>query len=70
MAACRFGGDREIEDYYELYIGMDFYKKYGSSDEIRREELIKKIEATVKGLTLEELEALHYDMMTKNYGDV
>ena len=49
---------------------MDFYKKYGSFDEIRREELIKKIEATVKNLTLEELEALHYDMMTKNYGDV
>ena len=45
---------------------MDFYKKYGSSDS-RREELIRKIEAAVSNLTLEELEALHYDMMTKNY---
>lgn len=49
---------------------MDFYKKYSSSDEDRREELIKKIEAAVNSLTLEELEALHYDMMTKNYGDL
>jgi len=45
---------------------MDFYKKYGSS-ESRREELIRKIEAAVNNLTLEELEALHYDMITKNY---
>ena len=45
---------------------MDFYKKYGSSEN-RREELIRKIEAAISILTLEELEALHYDMMTKNY---
>jgi phosphopantetheine adenylyltransferase len=52
-----------------VYVTMDFYKKYGSSDS-RRDELIKKIEAAVNNLTLEELEALHYDMMTKNYGDI
>ena len=46
---------------------MDFYKKYGSSDENRREELIQKIEVAMNNLTLEELESLHYDMMTKNY---
>ena len=46
---------------------MDFYKKFGSSDENRREELIQKIEAAMNNLTLEELESLHYDMMTKNY---
>lgn len=40
---------------------------YSSSDEYRREELIKKIEHAVNNLTLEELEALHYDMITKNY---
>ena len=45
---------------------MDFYKKYNSS-ESRREELIRKIETAVNNLTLEELEELHYDMMTKNY---
>ena len=46
---------------------MDFNKLYSSSDEYRREELIKKIEHAVNNLTLEELEALHYDMITKNY---
>lgn len=46
---------------------MDFNKMYSSSDEYRREELIKKIEHAVNNLTLEELEALHYDMITKNY---
>ena len=47
---------------------MDFYNRYRPSDEHRREELIRKIEAAVNSLTLEELEALHYDMLTKNYG--
>lgn len=51
---------------YEFLI-MDFYKRYGLSGENRREELIRKIEAAVNNLTLEELEALHYDMMTKNF---
>lgn len=46
---------------------MDFNKMYSSSDEYQREELIKKIEHAVNNLTLEELEALHYDMITKNY---
>lgn len=46
---------------------MDFNKTYSASGEYRREELIKKIERAVSNLTLEELEALHYDMITKNY---
>jgi len=46
---------------------MDFNKTYSSSDEYRRTELIKKIEHALSNLTLEELEALHYDMITKNY---
>jgi hypothetical protein len=46
---------------------MDFYRRYSSSSENRREELIKMIEHAVGNLTLEELEALHYDMLTKNY---
>ena len=41
---------------------MDF-----SSDEYRREELIRLIERSVQQLTLQELEALYYDMSTKNY---
>jgi hypothetical protein len=42
---------------------MDFNKTYSSS----REELIRKIEHALSSLTLDELEALHYDMITKNY---
>ena len=39
----------------------------GQSEEYRREELIRKIEHAVEGLTLQELEALYYDLSTKNY---
>lgn len=46
---------------------MDFNHTYSSSNEYRREELIKKIERAVNSLSLEELEALYYDMMTKCY---
>ena len=46
---------------------MNYYHSFTSSDEYRREELIRMIEHAVNGLTLEELEALHYDMITKNY---
>ena len=37
------------------------------SEEYRREELIRVIEHSVEKLTLQELEALYYDMSTKNY---
>ena len=46
---------------------MDFNKSYNSSDEYRRDELIRRIERALSNLTLDELEALHYDMITKNY---
>lgn len=46
---------------------MDFNKSYNSSDEYRREELIRRIEHALSNLTLDELEALHYDMITKTY---
>lgn len=46
---------------------MSYYHSFTSSNEYRREELIHKIEHAVNSLTLEELEALHYDMITKNY---
>ena len=39
----------------------------GQSDDSRREELIRVIEHSVENLTLQELEALYYDMSTKNY---
>ena len=37
------------------------------SEEERREELIRAIEHSISRLTLSELEALYYDMTTKNY---
>ena len=37
------------------------------SEEYRREELIRVIEHSVERLTLRELEALYYDMTTKQY---
>lgn len=39
----------------------------GQSYDFRREELIRVIEHSVENLTLQELEALYYDMSTKNY---
>ena len=46
---------------------MAYTGRLGQSDEFRREELIKVIEHSVEKLTLQELEALYYDMSTKNY---
>jgi hypothetical protein len=40
---------------------------FGQSDDFRRDELIRIIEHSVEKLTLDELEALYYDMSTKNY---
>lgn len=37
------------------------------SDDFRREELIRAIERSVENMTLQELEALYYDLSTKNY---
>ena len=38
-----------------------------SSDEFRRDELIRKIEHALQELTLGELEALYYDIISKDY---
>ena len=48
---------------------MAYMNKFGQSDEYRRDELIRIIEHSVKKLTLQELEALYYDMSTKSYID-
>ena len=40
---------------------------FRQSDDFRRDELIRIIEHSVEKLTLQELEALYYDMSTKNY---
>ena len=36
-------------------------------EDYRRDELLRTIEHALKRLTLQELEALYYDMSTKNY---
>ena len=46
---------------------MAYTPSFGNSDDYRREELIRTIERTIHNLTLQELEALYYDMSTKNY---
>ena len=40
---------------------------FGKSNDFRRDELIRIIEHSVEKLTLQELEALYYDMTTKSY---
>ena len=46
---------------------MVYTGRLGQSDDYRRDELIRKIEHSLENLTLQELEALYYDMSTKNY---
>ena len=46
---------------------MAYTGRFGQSDDYRREELIRVIEHSIEKLTLQELEALYYDMSTKNY---
>ena len=46
---------------------MAYTGRFGQSDDFRRDELIRVIENSVESLTLQELEALYYDMSTKNY---
>ncbi len=46
---------------------MAYTGSFSQSEEYRREELIRTIERSIAKLTLRELEALYYDMSTKNY---
>ena len=46
---------------------MAYTGRFGQADDFRREELIRKIEHSLESLALQELEALYYDMSTKNY---
>ena len=48
---------------------MSYINSFTQSDEFRREELIRQIERAVESLSLQELEALYYDMSAKNYID-
>ena len=44
-----------------------YARTFSQSDEYRHEELIRVIERSIEKLTLQELEALYYDMSTKSY---
>ena len=46
---------------------MAYMNRFAQSEENRRDELIRIIEHSVEKLTLTELEALYYDMTTKNF---
>lgn len=46
---------------------MAKFHRFEATGEYRRDELIRIIEHSVEQLTLAELEALYYDMTTKNY---
>ncbi|MBP5393708.1 MAG: hypothetical protein J6Y59_07835 [Bacteroidaceae bacterium] len=43
------------------------YTRFEQTEEAQREELIQKIEASVKSMSIRELEALYYELSTKNY---
>ena len=57
----------EKRNFCQDYRIMAYTGRFGQSDDFRREELIRIIEHSVENLTLQELEALYYDMSTKNY---
>ena len=43
------------------------YNRFEQTEEVQREELIRKIDASVRSMSLRELEALYYELSTKNY---
>lgn len=46
---------------------MAYMNRFMQSEDYRRDELIRMIEHSVENMTLAELEALYYDMITKSY---
>ena len=46
---------------------MARFEQNETADELRREELIRIIQHSAERLSLPELEALYYDMLTKDY---
>ena len=43
------------------------YTRFEQPEDVQREELMRKIETSMKNMSLRELEALYYEMSTKNY---
>ncbi len=46
---------------------MKVYTHFGNDDDSRRDELIRTIEHSIERLKTEELEALYYDLVAKDY---
>lgn len=46
-----------------------YFDNTTGTDNARREEIIRSIERAISGMSLPELEALSYDMLTKGYLD-
>ena len=59
--------DQQQANKQKNYSTMAYTSRFSQSDDYRRDELIRVIEHSVERLTLQELEALYYDMSTKNY---
>ena len=65
--------DTGFECQYDSLDNLDIadrimaYRVFEQTEEAQREELIKKIENSVKKMSLRELEALYYELSTKNY---
>ena len=58
---------QRMSNFVPNFRKMAYTGRFGQSDDYRREELIRMIEHSVEKLTLQELEALYYDMATRNY---
>lgn len=46
---------------------MAYFHRQADSAENKKEELVRTIERSVERLSLQELESLYYDMLTKGY---
>lgn len=46
---------------------MAHFGQDNANDELRRQELLRTLEHSIQHLSLPELEALYYDMLTKDY---
>ena len=56
-----------LQHWRKMYgFRQDSYE-FEQTEEAQREELIRKIDASVKSMSLRELEALYYELSTKNY---
>lgn len=56
-----------INKNYHRQVMVKVFTHFSSDGDSRRDELIRTIEHSVEHLTLAELEALYYDLVSKDY---